>query len=99
MIFPERVKFQKAVLMFKSLNGQAPEYLKDSFTFTSDVRTRTLRSSSNLQLYSPRPNSELFRKSFVYSGSNIWNALPYHIKNANSINHFKSLYLQWRKTQ
>ena len=99
MTFPQRVIFQKAVLMYKSLNDQAPIYLRNAFTFTSDVHTQNLRSSSNLQLYPPRPNCELFKKSFTYSGVAIWNALPNYIKLASSVNHFKSLYIPWSRLQ
>ena len=99
LTFPKRVKFQKAVLLYKIFNGLSPDYLRNIFTFTSDIHERTLRSSSQFQLYSPRPNTELFRKSFVYSGSIIWNSLPYYVKNANSVIHFKQLYLQWSKQE
>ena len=34
------------------------------------------------QLYTPKPNCELFRKSFMYSGAVIWNSLLRHVKNA-----------------
>ena len=99
MTFPVRVKYQKALLMFKILNGQAPLYLQESFRLTSDVRVQNLRSSSSLQLYIPKPKSELFRKTLVYSGSTVWNSLPFYIKNANSVHHFKSLYIRWSKDQ
>jgi len=97
MLFPDRVKYQKAILLFKIFNGLSPEYLCNIFTPTSNIHQRTLRSSSQFQLYSPRPNTELFRKSFVYSGSVIWNSLPYCVKNASSLNRFKQLYIQWSK--
>jgi len=42
-------------------------------------------------------NCELFRKSFMYSGAAIWNSLPLHVKNANSVNTFKCLYLKWKR--
>ena len=37
MKFPDRVKFQKSVLMFKMFNNLTPSYLQDHFTLTSDV--------------------------------------------------------------
>ena len=95
LIFPERVKFQKAVLLYKVFNDLAPDYLGNVFTFTSNIHDRSLRSSSQFQLYSPRPNTELFRKSFAYSGSSIWNSLPNYVKSANSVLQFKHLYLHW----
>ena len=38
-----------------------------------------------------------FRNSFMYSGAAIWNSLPLHVKNATSVNTFKSLYLKWKR--
>ncbi len=38
MTFPERVNYQKAILMFKVFNNQAPVYLKNLFVFTSDIQ-------------------------------------------------------------
>ena len=99
LTFPERVIFQKAVLLYKIFNNLSPDYLRNSFTFTSNIHDRTLRSSSQFQLYSPRPNTELFRKSLVYSGSVIWNSLPYHVKNASSVIQFKRLYLHLIKSK
>ena len=95
--FPERVKFQKAILMFKVINNLAPSYLFKDFKFQSEIYTRQLRSSSPLQLYTPKPKIEFFRQSFVYSGSQIWNVLPKDIQNAKSIKQFKALYLKWKQ--
>ena len=98
LTFPERVNFQKAVLLYKIFNGLSPDYLKDMFIFTSDIHDRTLRSSSQFQLYSPRPNTEQYRKSFAYSGSLIWNDLPYFVKSAKSVAQFKRLYSKWKNS-
>lgn len=96
MTFPERVIYQKAILMFKIINNLAPSYLLNSLTFTSDIHSKELRSSNTNQIYMPKPMKESFRKSLLYSGSNIWNLLPLNIRNANSINQFKALYLKWK---
>ena len=63
MTFPDRVKFQKSVLMFKIFNNLTPSYLQDHFTLTSDVHQRPLRSTTENLLYVPKPNIELFHKS------------------------------------
>ena len=97
MKFPERVRYQKAILMYKMINNLAPTYLLDSFKFQSEIHSRQLRSSSPLQLYIPKPKIEFFRQSFVYSGSSIWNELPKDIQNAKSLNKFKTLYLKWKQ--
>ena len=95
MTFPDRVKFQKSVLMFKTFNNLTPSYLQDHFTLTSDVHQRPLRSTTENLLYVPKPNIELFRKSLSYSGSKIWNAIPDHVKQSTSIIQFKKEYLRW----
>jgi hypothetical protein len=98
MTFSQRVVFQKAIMMFKIMNNQASSYLLNNFILSSDVHTRILRSSSDFHVFNPRPNTEQFRKSFVYSGSCIWNGLPDCIKSATSVNHFKTLYLRYYHT-
>ena len=41
----------RAIQIFKTIRGDAPEYLRLSFTVASDARL--LRSSSSSQLYTP----------------------------------------------
>ena len=89
MTFPERVVYHVC--------GNAPDYLKNDFVLTSEIHSRLLRSSSNCQLYTPRPNTELFRNSFIFSGTSIGNFIHEYIKTALSVKHFKSLYLRWYK--
>ena len=95
MPFSERVRFQKAILMYKTFNNLSPQYLRNIFTFTSDISNRQLRSTFFNTLHVPKPSCELFRTSFSNSGSLIWNALPPSIRTAPSLNLFKSLYLEW----
>ena len=47
MTFPERVVYHKAIQMHKTVCGDAPDNLKNDFVFTSEIRSRLLRSSSN----------------------------------------------------
>ena len=79
--------------MFKTLNNLASSYLTDSFTLTSSVHNRNRRSVSNNDLYIPRPNTEMFRRSFAYRGAKLWNDLPCHIRNAKTLQEFKRWYL------
>ena len=95
MTFPERVGYHKAIQMYKTVCGDAPDYLKNDFVIASEIHSRLLRSSSNFHLYTPRPNTELFRNSFIFSGTSISNSIPECIKTASSVKHFKSLYLRW----
>ena len=58
MIFHEQVVYHKAIQMYQPVCGDAPDYIKNGFVFTSEIHSRLLRSSSNFQLYTPRPNTE-----------------------------------------
>ena len=81
--------------MYTAVCGDAPDYLESDFVFTSEIHSRLIRSSSNFQLYTTRPSTELFRNSFIFRGTSIWNSIPEYIKTASSLKHFKSLYLRW----
>ena len=83
--------------MYRIINNVFPDYLNNFVSYTSDVSCRDTRSTYCNQLYTPKPNSELFLKSFVYSGAAIWNSLPLHVKNATSVNTFKCLYQKWKR--
>jgi len=87
--------------MYKTVCRDAPDYLKSDFVFTSEIHSRLLRSSSNVQLYTLRPNTELFRFIHrfhsIFSGTLIWNYIAEYIKTASSVKRFKSLYLRWYK--
>ena len=98
MNFPERIQYQKAILMYKIFNSLAPEYLKGLFKHTADIHQRSLRSTSDHLLYVPKPNIR-FRNSISYSGSKIWNSIPENIRLSDSIISFKKRYLEWSFTQ
>ena len=84
--------------MYRIINNICPDYLKNYVSYTSDISCRDTRSTNcnQLHVYKPKPNCELFRKSFMYSGAAIWNPLPLHVKHATSVTTFKSLYLKWK---
>jgi len=44
---PERVTYNMGVMMYRCLHGQAPRYLADHFTTSSDVASRLCLCSAN----------------------------------------------------
>ena len=64
---------QKAIFMFKTLNGLTPQYLEEMFS--SRIGHYTLRDS-NRKLFIPKPNTDYLKRSFSYSGASLWNSLP-----------------------
>ena len=76
-------------LMFKCINGMAPQYLSTKFHFAHEVHNRNTRNSVMKNLYVPRPKTETFKQSLAYIGSTTWNSLPAEIRNAESLYCFK----------
>ena len=75
-----RIKYFQAILMFKCMNGLAPDYLTSKFTVCSDLYSHSLRSTTFGHLHIPRSKSKYFKMTFQYSGLIIWNNLPNGIK-------------------
>ena len=99
MMFPERVMYQKAILMYKIMHDLTPPYLANIFKLSKEVHDRTLRSTSENLLYVPKPNIELYRNSLAYSGSKIWNSIPDRLRNSTSLQQFRNGYLDWLANQ
>ena len=81
-----RRRKQKAIMMFKSLNGLAPVYLQDLFSErNTDYNLRDAFRKLNL----PKPRTDYLKRSFGYSGALLWNSLPENIRAIRSIGQFK----------
>ena len=76
---PKRLMYNKAVLTYKALNNLAPAYISGLLKPVSETHTRSLRSSENGLLSVPRSRTALYDRSFSYSASKLWNALPQSI--------------------
>ena len=88
--FPERVIYQKAIQMYKTLSGTSPNYLKIQFTFTSDIHSRTLRSSHKTQLYIPKPRIVLLRNTFFFLGLQFGTVFPILYVTHRTLTYFRS---------
>ena len=76
-------------LVFKSLNGHAPEYLSILLTKSSETNTRNLRSSEQEILKVPFARTAYYKKSFSVTGPKLWKALPLEIRKSTSLAIFK----------
>ena len=85
-------QIQKALMVFKSLNGLVPEYLTSKFV-TRNVSNYALRDSAN-KLVVPFPRTNYMKNSFSYSGATLWNSLHRKIRESSSIDQFKRLLYQ-----
>ena len=78
---------QKAILMFKVLNGLTPPYLSEMFTHKTSFQNYGLRSSKmNLEL--PKCRTNYYKNSFAFSGAKLWNDLPPSVKDESSLKRF-----------
>ena len=78
---------QRALILYKTLNEFAPEYLSCLFTqrHVNDYNLRNLEGRLSL----PKPNINYLKRSFCYSGACLWNNLPQDLKSVGSIGQFK----------
>ena len=87
-----RITLKVLILTYKILNGQAPKYLSDLLFLRSSSSLRPLRSASTLQLTpGPRTKTRYGDRSFSVIAPLLWNNLPSHIHNSNSLDLFKTL--------
>ena len=82
-----RRKKQKALIMYKTLNELAPDYLQCLFT-QRHVNYYNLRNLEG-KLSLPKPNTNYLKRSFCYSGACLWNNLPQDLKSLASVGQFK----------
>ena len=86
----ERRSKHKLVLFFKIINGLTPSYLSDLLPpLVSDTNPYSLRNSDNIQ--SIRTRTNIFFNSFFPSTIRAWNNLSDEMRNASTVNSFKTL--------
>ena len=86
----DRRLFQKAVLMYKIINGLAPEYISNIMPpFVSERTEYSLRNAADISVLSRR--TEIYSRSFFPSSVDYWNKLPLSVRSADSVSAFKQL--------
>ena len=87
--FYEKCKIDKASIMFKRIHGALPSYLNEHISINNSRHSRTTRYS-NFNVLCPRYNRETEGgRTFLVTGTKIWNELPLRIRMADSIRSFK----------
>ena len=89
MNIKQRFSYFLGILVYKCLNNLAPEYLSSLLTYVSDTQPYPTRTAINKYLALPKPKLSLMKQSFQYSGPSLWNTLPLHISQSDSIISFK----------
>ena len=88
----DRRDYFLCVLMFKCIHGLAPNYLRNDVTMYVDIHGYDTRSGENMDLYVPRVIKDIYKRSFSYMATNLWNQLPTDVKESATLDSFKQNY-------
>ena len=83
----ETVLFNDVVLVFKCVNGLAPDYLGKYLIKRSAVHKKNTRGCNNFVL--PRCRLSMGQRAFYFPGLREWNVLADNIKNTKDIDSFE----------
>ena len=83
-----RIEFKILLLTSKALNGHAPPYFKD--LIVQYFPNRALRSQTAGLFVVPRVSkSRMVGRAFGYQALLLWNQLPVHVREADTLSNFK----------
>ena len=94
----ERRDYLTGVLMYKCIDGTAPNYLADRLVYASQVHDHGTRQVSANALHVPHAHTQYFQRSLTVAGPSLWNNLPDNVRQAQSVPAFKYRYKNYIKT-
>ena len=84
-----QIDFKILLITYKALNNRAPTYISELITLYRP--SCSLRSSNKNLLIIPRFYTQSYgERSFAVAAPGLWNGLPLELKNAETLNLFKS---------
>ena len=75
LTFPKRVQYHTCLMVYKGINGLAPEYISSMLSYVSEQHERHTRSTALDLLHIPRSHSSFFGRAFSVQGPKLWNSL------------------------
>ena len=85
----QRIQFKILLMVFKALNGLAPEYIMDLLV-RKPHSSRSIRSNGQNLLVMPKSRTVTYGdRNFCYVGPKLWNNLPSELRQCDSLNAFK----------
>ena len=88
----QRRDYFTACLMYQGVQNIAPIHINNEITLVSEIHNTQTRAALNGNIYTPKPNLEIYKHSLRYHGSTVWNALPAELKSAQDQFDFKRQY-------
>ena len=83
----DQLYYRQAIMVFKCMTGQAPEYLTSQFITRKQVSEQTTQSSQNLNI--PLFRTASGQRTFHYRTVKLWNNLESFLKLSPSVEIFK----------
>ena len=77
-------KMAKAIMVYKSLNSLAPDYLSVMFVNRSSITNYALRDTGG-KLTLPQPRTNYLKNRFCNSDAALWNPLPAELRQASTL--------------
>ena len=84
----QKFYFELGVLVYNIMNKRVPHWLL-TLPRMGDVNEHIVNTRQQQQLYVPRYHTCLGEKSLTVVGPSLWNILPTHLRDANSLSSFK----------
>jgi len=85
-----RIEFKLSTLMYRSVTGNAPSYIKDMLLPASGLHRQTqLQSASNDDLVVPCIGLKFGEPAFSVAAPRLWNEVPYDVRKASTLATFK----------
>ena len=85
----ERVEFKILAIVFKSLNGQGPNYFKDFFQTKQSGYSLRSTESSTITLNVHKTRTKFGDRTIMAAGPRLWNSLPQHVKQCQNLMAFR----------
>jgi hypothetical protein len=82
----QRIEYKVALLTHKVLRNGEPNYLRE---LIQPLPLSSRRSASKNLLVAPFIKTEMGRRSFSYSAPTVWNSLPQHVRDCETLPTFK----------
>ena len=86
----ERINFKTCVLVYKCLNGLAPEYLSSLLEKRKKKPMRLRADYDDLLLETTHPKYKTTERAFSVSGPKLWNNLPRELRRSETLRGFKA---------
>ena len=78
--------------MFKCHDGSAPEYISDNLDLHKEVNIRESRHTDDTTYKIPGTRINITDTGLFVQGPTVWNKIPAHIREADSVELFKKQY-------